>query len=74
MTAAVFPQPSVLLSVEGHAVGTFLDRGIGLMGADLDLSEGTEVFAAAVEFALRNSTLNGTVCITMTIHDSSSFV
>ena len=65
---------SFLLSVEGHAVGTFLDRRVSLMGADLDLSERTEIFAAAVEFTLGNSTLNGTVCITMTIHDSSSFV
>ena len=57
------------LSVEGHAIGAFLDRGIGLVCADLDVLQRTEVFAAAVILALLDCAFNRTVCAAMTIHD-----
>ena len=44
------------------------------MSSDLDLSERTVVFAAAVMLALSYGTLNRTICFAMTIHGFSSLV
>lgn len=74
MAAVFIPQPSSLLFVKGHAVGTFFHFRIGFVRSYLHLSERAVVFTSAVMLALSNGTLNRTICFAMTIHDFSSFV
>ena len=55
------PGAFALLLDEGHAVGTLVDRRVGLMGADADAVEGAVILAAAVVAALSNVTFDAVV-------------
>ena len=65
--AAAYAAAEPLLLPEGHAVGTCIHSGIGLMGANQTLVQRTVICLFAVVSALMNSALNGLVC--MTVHN-----
>ncbi len=65
-----FNPESALLSVEGHTVGALLDSRIALVRADHDPLKRAIVLTAAMMPALRNRTLDTTVCVIVHVFPS----
>lgn len=63
IAAAVF-----LLLAEGLAIGTLVNRGIGLMGAHQNAIQGTEIGIITVISTLLYCAFNALVCMAVHIH------
>ena len=69
--AAFAAAKDALLLAEGLAVGALVNGGVGLVGADKNTIQRTEVFGVAVIGALLNGAFDALVGITA--HNNSSF-